>query len=59
MRSCKGFEGNSGYKQKVLEIIEKPDDLILRIVYEESEGKIMVVTLYPGEKLVCSKIEHK
>ena len=26
------------------------EDLILRIVYEESEGEIMVVTIYPGER---------
>ncbi len=26
------------------------EDLILRIVYEESEGKIVVVTIYPGER---------
>ena len=26
------------------------EDLILRIVYEESEREIMVVTVYPGER---------
>lgn len=26
------------------------EDLILRIVYEESEGEIVVVTIYPGER---------
>ena len=26
------------------------EDLILRIVYEESEEEIMVVTIYPGER---------
>ena len=26
------------------------EDLILRVVYEESEGEIMVVTVYPGER---------
>ena len=26
------------------------EDLILRIVYEESEREIMVVTIYPGER---------
>jgi len=55
-------------KEKILEIIEKPEkvvngyygrkiaqgllseDLILRIVYEDSERGIMVVTVYPGER---------
>jgi Txe/YoeB family toxin of Txe-Axe toxin-antitoxin module len=26
------------------------EDLILRIVYEESEEEIMVITVYPGER---------
>lgn len=26
------------------------EDLILRIVYEESEEEIMIVTIYPGER---------
>jgi len=26
------------------------EDLIIRIVYEESERRIMVVTVYPGER---------
>jgi Trk K+ transport system NAD-binding subunit len=26
------------------------EDLILRVIYEESEGEIMVVTVYPGER---------
>ena len=26
------------------------EDLILRVIYEESDGEIMVVTVYPGER---------
>jgi hypothetical protein len=40
----------SGYYGRKIAHVYLKEDLILRIVYEESEQEITVVTVYPGER---------
>ena len=40
---------SGSYGRKIAQVYLK-EDLILRIVYEESEQEITVVTVYPGER---------
>ena len=40
----------SGYYGRKIAQVYLREDLILRIVYEESEQEIIVVTVYPGER---------
>jgi len=40
----------SGYYGRKIAQVYLKEDLVLRIVYEESEQEITVVTVYPGER---------
>lgn len=39
-----------GYKDRLIAQKKVDDEHVLRVVYEETEGKILVVTVYPGRR---------
>lgn len=45
----------SGYKNRLIAQKEFDSDHVLRIVYEETENQINVITLYPGRKVRYEK----